>query len=194
MLSTVWNAIGRDTISIKPWGSLCLFSISRVNHLPNKEEYARIKADLERYERHLLTNSTWNRNKYQNNPEFRSSELLRDKLQKERLRKTSEAYSRQQLVHSWARRYTWFREQLPWKSHHPILFAQKLKHVCASCRVSRSDGSKLWWKKLADSESYTCNGCYTKADWNEVMPEGYADCRTKVEIVARMKYLGESPP
>lgn len=194
MLSTLWNAIGRHTISIKPWVSLRLFSISRVDHLPNKEEYARIKADPERYKRNLLRKSTWSRNKYQNNSEFRSSRQSRDKLRKERLRQTSEVYSRQTLVQSWARRYTWFREQLPWKSHRPILFAQKLKQVCASCRISRSDGSVLWWKKLADSESYTCNGRYTKADWNEVMPEGYGDCRTKVGMVARMKQLGESPP
>jgi hypothetical protein len=94
-------------------------------------------------------------------------------------------------MYRWVTRYAWFREQLPWKSHQPILFAQKLRHVCASCRKSRSDGSQLWCKKLADSGSYTCHTCYTKADWNEVMPEGYDDCRTKVEIVARMDQLGE---
>lgn len=35
---------------------------------------------------------------------------------------------------------------------------------------------------------------YTKASWDEVMPEGYGDCRSKADLVARMKELGASPP
>jgi hypothetical protein len=193
MLSTVWHAISPYTISIKPSGLLRLFSISRVNHLPNKEQYARLKADPERYEQFLLEKSTWARKKYWNEPEFRSSEILRERLAKERLRKTS-AYVRSNAMYLWVKRYAWFREKLPWKSHRPILLAQKLRHVCASCGKSRTDGSRLWWKNLADSESYTCHTCYTRADWNEVMPEGYGDCRTKAEMVARMEQLGVSPP
>lgn len=48
----------------------------------------------------------------------------------------------------------------------------------------------MWW---FDSESYMCNACYAKADWNEVMSKGYEDCRNIKEVAARKKQLGALP-
>jgi hypothetical protein len=41
-----------------------------------------------------------------------------------------------------------------------------------------------------DSREYLCNDCYTKNDWDEVMPTGYEDLRTIRDITTRMKHLG----
>jgi hypothetical protein len=192
MFSTLWNEIGRHNTLIQPFESLRLFSISRVNHLPTKLEYAKLKADPERYRRSLLQISIWKRKKYREDPEHRQRANSASTLRSHKYQETSEAFRRRKAIARWVTRYTWFREQLPWKSHHPLLFAQKIKHVCAKCGMLRSDGLMLWWKS-AEPESYTCHTCYTKADWNEAMPEGYEDCRTKADMVARMEQLGVSP-
>jgi hypothetical protein len=193
MLSTLWNTVGRHITSVQPLVSLRLFSSSCINHLPTKKEYAKIKADPEKYQRRLLQIAVWKRNSYQNNPEYRQKDLTASRLRHAEYRKTSEPYYRTKNMWKWAGRYSWFREQLPWRSHIPILFAQKTRHSCASCGVSRIDGSKLWWKS-AKTDSHTCHSCYTKAHWNEAMPEGFGDCRTKADIVARMQQLGLPPP
>lgn len=47
-------------------------------------------------------------------------------------------------VHDVATRFDCFREALPWKSHVPILYAQKMPHRCDACLITRHGGSKLW--------------------------------------------------
>jgi hypothetical protein len=48
--------------------------------------------------------------------------------------------------------------------------------------------------KQHGSHEYLCNDCYTKNDWDEVMPTGYEDLRTIKDITTRMKHLGHPAP
>ncbi|KEQ72110.1 hypothetical protein M436DRAFT_49918 [Aureobasidium namibiae CBS 147.97] len=167
-----------------------LFSSCRINYLPTAVEYARIKADPEKYEQYLLREATRQRNRYWQNPEFRRRTKEKSRLRKVGYRNTREPYARRTVLYNWVFRYTWFRD-LPWKSHRPLLYNQGIKHTCSSCGMSRNNGSKLWW---TDPGTFTCHTCYTKASWDEVMPEGYGDCRTIADVIARRAQLGGSPP
>ena len=155
MLSTLWNAIGRQTIIVEPSQPLRLFSSCCINHLPTAVEHARLKADPERYQRYLLRQATWQRNKYWKNPEHRSRTREVSRLRSVEYRETQEPYARRTVLHNWMVRHTWFRD-LPWKSHRPLLYTQSTKHTCSSCGMSRNSGSKLWW---TDSGTFTCHTC-----------------------------------
>ena len=135
MPSTLWNAVGRHTTSVQPLSTLRLFSVSCINHLPNKIMYAKIKADPGRYKQLLLRTADYQRNRYKNDP----------------------GYRRYRSIYRWVSRYDWFREQLPWRSHHPLYSSERIKHSCANC-PTRGYGCRLWWKSN-DSESYSCHAC-----------------------------------
>ena len=46
----------------------------------------------------------------------------------------------------------------------------------------------------SDSSEYLCTPCYTKQDWDQVMPAGYEDLRELKDIAARSKHLGHTAP
>lgn len=157
MPSTLWNVIGRHVRSIQPCAYLRLFSTSCINHT-TKAEFAKIKADPEKYKRQKFLSAIWKRNRYKNDPKYLEKCLLANRLNQAKLRETSETHRRYSAMSRWARRHTWFREQLPWRSHLPVVFSKRMEHSCASCGTSRLDGTRLWWKSLG-SESYTCHAC-----------------------------------
>lgn len=33
----------------------------------------------------------------------------------------------------WTRRYAWFRENLPWKTHRPVYYSKRVEHYCEGC-------------------------------------------------------------
>jgi hypothetical protein len=38
----------------------------------------------------------------------------------------------------------WFREDLPWKSHVPLWYEEKVQNTCSGCTVTRHGGGRLW--------------------------------------------------
>lgn len=156
MLSTLWNAIVRRSISVQPMQSPRLFSSCWIYQI-RAEERARLKADPEKYQRHLLRDAAWKRNKYWKNPEYRRRVNEVSQLRHAEYRKTRELYARRVNLYIWITRYTWFHD-LPWKSHRPLLYPQRTEHTCSSCGKSRSNGAKVWWESLASGE-FTCYDC-----------------------------------
>jgi hypothetical protein len=188
MLSTLWSALGRHTPPVRSLGPARLFSLS-VSHRTTKEQYAMIKADRTKHIRLLDKLADYHRVRHRKDPEYRDKRRSYN-LVREREVRIQEPHRRREAIYRWITRSTLFCEQLPWKSYHPVIYAEKTRHSCVSCGGGLA--SKAWWQS-ANSEKYSCHPCYTKADWNEVMPEGYEDCRTKADMVARMGQLGVSP-
>jgi hypothetical protein len=42
------------------------------------------------------------------------------------------------------RHRAWFREDLPWKSHVPLWYEEKVINTCSRCTVTRHGGGRLW--------------------------------------------------
>jgi hypothetical protein len=112
------------------------------------------------------------------------------------------------------------REELPWKTHVPLVYESKVKHFCKGCNWSPVNGLKLWWRrgKTVEEEEaeeedevfvqgqeseedddkeksgdYLCHACYVRTRSRfEILPEGYEDVETLKDIVARKKQLDET--
>jgi len=92
-------------------------------------------------------------------------------------------------------RTPWVREELPWKTHRPILYDERTEHYCAGCKWTRTGGRKLYWQSLVDTTEYLCTSCYVPSrnpDWNKIMPEGYEDVRDMKAMRARKEQLDAS--
>jgi hypothetical protein len=76
---------------------------------------------------------------------------------------------------------------LPWKTHRPVVLTEKLEHYCTGCESTRNGGMRLWWKSLADTNSWLCHACYTKADWVEIVPRGFEGAESQRELEVRLK-------
>lgn len=86
------------------------------------------------------------------------------------------------------RRHAWTRERLPWKTHYPVLYQDKVQHTCSTCLVPRFGGGyKLWWASH-DGEHYQCGPCYLNG--SNVMPKGYENVSSMPELRKRMEELG----
>lgn len=86
------------------------------------------------------------------------------------------------------RRNAFMRERLPWKSHTPVLYQDKVQHTCSTCLVPRmAGGCKLWWASH-DGEHYQCSPCYFNG--SNIMPKGYEDVSSMAELKKRMDELG----
>lgn len=78
------------------------------------------------------------------------TEEQREALLKQKRKNASKYYAEDPVyklrnrVYSFARRFGWFREALPWKSHVPVVYAQKVSHNCDACLVTRYGGFQLW--------------------------------------------------
>ncbi|KAH0194755.1 hypothetical protein KCV03_g395, partial [Aureobasidium melanogenum] len=185
MFLTIWKLVGRPACLVQPKESLRLISSSCVNQISSKEAYLKPKTDPEK----LLRNSLYKRRRYMEDSEYRNRILSTSRARSRASYETDGRYRNMRIMARWIYRYTWFREQLPWKSHRPVLYSEKLVRLCTKCGVKRRDGLKIWWESV-ESENHICHYCYTKADWSEMMPEGYQDCRSKKDLLARMQQLG----
>ena len=79
-------------------------------------------------------------------------------------------------------------KKLPWKTHTPILYPEKVEHECSKCVVTRHGGFKMWWKRKSgpdqdDNELYECHKGYFTGP--EAMPEGYEDIETQKALRKR---------
>lgn len=95
-----------------------------------------------------------------------------------RRKQTDRAYKLRITIQSLLLQHSWLREHLPWKTHTPILYPEKVDHKCAKCIVTRHGGFKMCWKRKTDldqdvNEIYLCHKCYFTG--SEAMPEGYED-------------------
>lgn len=80
------------------------------------------------------------------------------------------------------------RERLPWKSHTPVLYQDKVQHTCSTCLAPRmAGGYKLWWASH-DGEHYQCGPCYLNG--SNIMPKGYENVSSMAELRKRMAELG----
>ena len=95
------------------------------------------------------------------------------------------------LLSVWTRNHAWVREELPWKSHRPVLYTSPVQHRCESCGITRRGGLLLVWQSIAQPDSYSCQSCYLNQDMEACMPKGYEDVRDLGELVARKKKLDD---
>jgi len=59
--------------------------------------------------------------------------------QRAQRRKTDHAYALYTAVPVWIRRVMWVRESVPWKTHIPVYYDEKVMHECAKCFVTRCE-------------------------------------------------------
>jgi hypothetical protein len=52
------------------------------------------------------------------------------------------------LVYNWITHYPMARELVEWTLFRPIIYPQKVKHLCQRCGYIRFDGLRLWWGDL----------------------------------------------
>ncbi|THZ80527.1 hypothetical protein D6C84_07378 [Aureobasidium pullulans] len=56
---------------------------------------------------------------------------------------------------NWLCAHAWVREGLPWKTHRPIVHAEKVQQKCVGCGWVRRGGLKLTWSSISDgSKTY----------------------------------------
>ena len=83
-------------------------------------------------------------------------------------------------------------DNLSWKTHLPIMSAEKVQRHCASCRVKRRDGLRLWWQRrqanLDDQCLYDCPSFFMK-DLKITLPEGFKDVETVQQLYKRREQL-----
>lgn len=189
MFLTIWKLVGRPACLVRPMPSLRLISSSCVNQVSAGEAYLKRKSDPEKWKADLLQGSLYRKRRYMEDSEYRNRILSASRARHKVNQATDETYRNKRTMASLIRRCTWFREELPWKSHRPVLYSEKLVRPCTKCGVMRRDGLKIWWESVK-SENHICHNCYTKADWNEMMPEGFENCRGKKYLIARMQKIG----
>lgn len=178
-----------------------LFSCGRI-HCQTKDAYRQWYKqkgleDPEWRRRRSEFSSEWVKKKRATDEEYRLKHLqgLRDmqldELYVERNRQRSKFYG-------WVTKYRWIREHLPWKSHIPVIYPQRVEHHCTSCEFTRVRGARLWFRskppKTHNTEEYLCYKCYTSNGWAASMPQGYEDVRTLKDLVARKKQLDGVDP
>jgi len=104
-------------------------------------------------------------------------------------------YAAEESVYRACKTYYWTQHEwvclLPWKTHSPVVFKQKVYDRCARCESARHASLKLWWRSPTET---ICNLCHAKQDWNDAMPQGYEDVRSMKELRARKKQLDEEGP
>lgn len=168
-----------------------------------------------------------NREKYYTDPEYRRRRIdqiiaaEQRRLQKEpNFRKRKAAYKRLwHLEHAreesvrranrfimWCYKKSWIRQNLPWKSHIPKMYEEKVEHYCTACKFVHKNGYRLWWQHMDQStghkqtnaglgnpsatEQYLCSASYLKTGWENIIPRGFEDVTTLKELRARARELG----
>lgn len=114
-----------------------------------------------------------------------------------RRRQTDPAFKLRSRMHNLVLTSAWVRELLPWRTHTPILYPEKVEHTCAKCLVTRHSGFKMWWKRKTDldqddNEIYLCHKCYFTG--SEAMPEGYEDIEEPTIKTLKSRKIGLDGP
>jgi len=155
----------------------------------SKARYDKLRLDPEALRRHLDKNSEVEKNRYATRPEVRENHSRRGSRY-HGAHRDDEAYQFVAKFQGWCKRHTWVREQLPWKTHRPVLHDVKVEHHCSGCNWARRGGVKLWFQHLTKPNSWLCMSCYwPKGDLGRAMPTGYEDVRSWEELVKRRDSL-----
>jgi hypothetical protein len=133
-----------------------------------REATAKYAASLTegQYQQYILNKRETNQQRYREDPEYKLRQWLTVTI----------------------RSHAWLRERLPWKTHKPVFYEDKVQHACSTCLIPRYGGAyKLWWASH-DGKHYQCNSCYFNG--SDVMPKGYEDVLSMAELKKRMEELG----
>lgn len=87
------------------------------------------------------------RRRLQNDPEERDRLTARSKAWRLQNGGT-EFFKRKHRLIKWCFRHSWVRQKLPWKTHMPEVYGEKVEHRCTGCTFVRKNGSKLWWRHI----------------------------------------------
>jgi hypothetical protein len=204
MAQHLWKAVGWCKPTVRP-----LLSISRVfssshpiNGTPldpvqrrirndKRNEYYRLKRRtdpdwaLKRQARELKattkTQAAWSEERYQQQLEY-YREYHRTQLAKD------PQYRSKIWLKEILRKHSWARERLPWKSYTPVLYEDKVQHTCHTCLIPKRGGAFKLWFANHDGKHYQCPTCYLRG--SDIMPQGYEDVSSMVELKKRMHELG----
>ena len=71
--------------------------------------------------------------RYKNDPTWRAEELEKERIRYDAELKNNKVFKMQTNIRRW-QSHAWVRDELPWKSHRPIVYDQSTEHYCAGCR------------------------------------------------------------
>lgn len=145
------------------------------------------RSDEEWHQRDIAAKRAWIRRAREMKPDFDKKTL---EWERER-RATDPRFRLVKYLSVWLRRYAWVREELPWKSHVPLVYTSPVQHRCESCGLTRRGGRLLMWQSIAQPDLYSCHSCYMKHDLEDCMPTGYEDSRSLKAVAARKRQLDE---
>lgn len=131
-----------------------------------------------------INNLSWRR-LHLNDPEFREQQRKREKEKYH----TNPIHQLSKLMSGWLKTHSWVREELPWKTHRPVLHTSPVQHRCEVCGLMRVNGLLLVWQSIAHSDSYRCHRCCFQQGAEACMPKGYEDVRHLKDLVARKHEL-----
>jgi hypothetical protein len=142
-------------------------------------------------ENRLAQTSAWEMARRASDPEFRA----RQNQRRIEAYYTNMRESPRFAINHALRNWFWHSNTmdcLSWKTHLPVMSAEKVQRHCASCRVKRRDGLRLWWQRrqanLDDEYLYDCPSCFMK-DLKTVLPEGFKDVETVQQLYERREQL-----
>ncbi|CAD0111253.1 unnamed protein product [Aureobasidium uvarum] len=96
-------------------------------------------------------------------------------------------YCLRRRLQRWVAHHLDFMSSLPWKTHRPLYYPEKVRHFCQGCNGERLDGLRSGWVRL-DQDTYDCPSCYVQ-DNDAAMPKGYEAITTWKDLIARNKEL-----
>jgi hypothetical protein len=143
--------------------------------------------------KHLAVKSACQSARYISDPEWRARNR-QQKIQVYNAKYREDQYFPiKSALRSWIYKAPTTRDRLSWKSHVPVLTAEKVEHHCASCRMRVRGGYKLWWQRKLNTEQaghplYDCNACFSK-DSATALPEGFEDVKTVQQLFLRREQL-----
>lgn len=81
---------------------------------------------------------------------FRNRELALEAKRMAHMRRKAEdpLYTLRTRIRTTLATHSWMRESLPWKTHVPVLYEDKVEHNCGKCLVSRHGGLKFWYVRI----------------------------------------------
>lgn len=68
--------------------------------------------------------------------------------------RNDERYRMRQLLTLWLHKHAWVREELPWKSHRPVLYDKRIEHYCAGCEWTKHRGRQLYWQNMVSRQEF----------------------------------------
>jgi hypothetical protein len=156
-LQSFWRSSGPRSLATSATSQLRTFSSSPTTKaLSSDPATRRIQQDryneIKRIKRR--TDPEWatrerrlNRNAAHNNRwKETNREAYLEYLRNDRIKRSAQdpLFVLRGMMYRWARRYAWFRESLPWKSHVPVFYGKKVQHVCSRCVVTTHGSAQVW--------------------------------------------------